>query len=218
VYCPIDVSASALLRSERDLADIPGLKIVPLQRSFTEGLAAASQLRKPGTPLLVLFLGSSIGNFDPHAAVEFLSSVRRGLRRGDMLLLSCDLVKSPDLMLRAYNDAVGVTAAFNLNLLARINRELGSNFNLKLFRHEVRYDESTDRIEMHLRSLTDQMVMLNGGVRVKFKHGETIWTESSYKFRPEGVIRMAQRAGFKCQDQWIDSEWPFAQTVLYVPR
>ena len=163
--------------------------------------------------MLVLFLGSSIGNFDPSAAVEFLTSVRRRLKRGDVLLLSCDLVKAHDRMLAAYDDAVGVTAAFNLNVLARINRELGGNFNLGRFRHEVRYDDSHQRIEMHLRSTADQIVSI-GDLRVTFKKDETIWTESSYKFRPEQVRAMAERVGFSCELQWIDEEWPFAQSLL----
>jgi L-histidine Nalpha-methyltransferase len=213
-YCPIDVSSAALLRCSRDLADIPDLKVVPVQNTFVEGLAFASKLRKPRTPMLVLFLGSSIGNFDPDAAVRFLSAVRRQLHRGDFLLLSCDLVKSHDRMLAAYDDAQGVTAAFNLNVLGRINRELRGNFNLSLFRHEARYDEKAQRIEMHLRSTADQIVSIGGNLRLTLKKDETIWTESSYKFRPEQIVSMARRARFKCQHQWVDSEWPFAQTVF----
>ena len=131
--------------------------------------------------MLVLFLGSSIGNFDPSEALTFLTSVRRRLKRGDVLLLSCDLVKAHEPMLAAYDDAVGVTAAFNLNLLGRINRELGGNLISSRFRPEVRYDDSRQRIEMHLRSTTDQIVCI-GDFRVTFKKNETIWTESSYKF------------------------------------
>jgi L-histidine Nalpha-methyltransferase len=213
-YCSIDLSSAALLRCRRDLADIAGLKIVPLQEAFVDGLSSASKLRKPETPILVLFLGSSIGNFEPSAAVEFLSTVRAQLKRGDILLLSCDLVKSHDRMLAAYDDDRGVTAAFNLNVLARINRELGGNFNLSRFRHEARYDDAEQRIEMHLRSIADQIVSINGDLRVTFKEDETIWTESSYKFHPEQVVSLARRSGFDCEHQWIDSEWPFAQNVL----
>jgi L-histidine Nalpha-methyltransferase len=213
VYCPIDLSSAALVRCRRDLDDIANLKIVPLEQSFTDGLASASKLRRPGTSMLVLFLGSSIGNFDPLAAVEFLTLVRRRLKRGDVLLLSCDLVKARDRMLAAYDDAEGVTASFNLNVLARINRELGGNFNLSRFQHEVRYDDSQQRIEMHLRSTADQIVRI-GDLRVSFKKGETIWTESSYKFRVEQVKSMATQAGFDCPFQWIDEEWPFLQSVL----
>ena len=213
-YCPIDLSSAALVGCQRDLADIAHLKVVPLQDSFIEGLAAASRLRKPGTSMLVLFLGSSIGNFDPIAAVDFLKSVRGQLKRGDSMLLSCDLVKSRERMLAAYDDVVGVTAAFNLHVLSRINRELGGSFNLSRFRHEARYDEDEQRIEMHLRSTADQIVLINQNLRVTLKKDETIWTEGSYKFRTRQVLLMAERAGFDCQMQWTDSEWPFAQNVL----
>jgi dimethylhistidine N-methyltransferase len=216
VYCPIDLSSAALVRCRRDLDDIANLKIVPLQQSFIDGLASASKLRRHRTPMLVLFLGSSIGNFDPSAAVDFLTLVQRQLKRGDVLLLSCDLVKAHDLMLAAYDDAEGVTASFNLNLLARINRELEGNFDLSRFRHEVRYDDSNQRIEMHLRSTADQIVCI-GDLRITFKKNETIWTESSYKFTLEQVASMARRAGFECERQWVDDEWPFVQSVLRVP-
>jgi L-histidine Nalpha-methyltransferase len=213
VYCPIDLSSAALERCRRDLDDIPNLKINPLPQSFVDGLASASKLRKRGTSMLVLFLGSSIGNFDPSSAVDLLAVVRRRLNRGDLLLLSCDLVKEQDRMLAAYDDAEGVTSAFNLNVLARINRELGGNFDLSRFRHEVRYDESTQRIEMHLRSTADQIVCI-GDLRITFKKNETIWTESSYKFTLEQVAPMTRRAEFACEFQWVDDEWPFAQSVL----
>jgi len=164
--------------------------------------------------MLVLFLGSSIGNFEPQVAVDFLTSVRRQLKKGDVLLLSCDLVKSHDRLLAAYDDAAGVTAAFNLNLLARINRELGGNFNLRRFTHEARYDHNEQRIEMHLRSTADQIVSIGEGFRVTLKRDETIWTESSYKYRTAQIPPMAKTAGFDCEVQWTDSEWPFAQNLL----
>ena len=118
-------------------------------------------------------------------------------------------------MLAAYDDGVGLTAAFNLNLLARINRELGADFNLRNFEHEARYHEAEQRIEMHLRSKVRQSVSLRDFV-VTLEAGETIWTESSYKFLPEQVRSMAERAGFKFELQWIDAEWPFAQSLLRV--
>jgi L-histidine Nalpha-methyltransferase len=213
-YCPIDVSAAALSRCQRDVDDIPNLNVVPIQDSYIAGLASASKLRTPHRPLLVLFLGSSIGNFEPAVVEEFLTNVRKNLQPGDTFLVSTDLVKQVDRMLAAYDDAVGLTAAFNLNLLARINRELGANFDLKKFRHEARYNESEQRIEMHLRSIANQTVTINTNFSVTIKIGETIWTESSYKFRPEQVRAIAERMGFTCDAQWIDREWPFAQTVL----
>jgi L-histidine N-alpha-methyltransferase len=213
-YCPIDLSAAALVRSQRDLDDIPRLKVVPIEDSYIDGLTAAVKSRKPGTSALVLFLGSSIGNFDPPVAESFLHAVRKNLRPGDVLLLSTDLVKELDRMLAAYDDSLGVTAAFNLNLLARINRELSAGFDLSKFEHEARYNESEQRIEMHLRSAAEQTVSINGSFTVTLKHGETIWTESSYKFRPGQIRSLAESTGFALESQWIDGEWPFAQSVL----
>jgi L-histidine N-alpha-methyltransferase len=213
-YCPIDLSVAALNRCQRDLDDIRNLRVVPIENSYINGLAAASKLRKPGRSMLVLFLGSSIGNFEPHVAEDFMKAVRRNLNSGDIFLLSTDLVKSLDQMLPAYDDPLGLTGAFNLNLLARINRELGADFDLKKFRHEARYSESEQRIEMHLRSTTRQRVSINGNFTIDLQPGETIWTESSYKFRPKQVRAMSERAGFSCELQWLDAEWPFAQTLL----
>ena len=213
-YCPIDLSAAALVRCQRDLADIENLKVVPVEDSYIDGLASASKLRQPGTSILVLFLGSSIGNFEPAVAEAFLATVRRNLAPGDLLLLSTDFVKDLDKMLAAYDDALGVTAAFNLNLLVRINRELGASFDLARFQHEARYDEREQRIEMHLRSTADQEVSINGNFTVALERGETIWTESSYKFRAEQVRSMSERAGFHCEVQWVDTAWPFAQNLL----
>ena len=164
--------------------------------------------------MLVLFLGSSLGNFDPPVAESFLRAVRELLEPGDVFLLGTDLVKNLDQMLAAYNDAVGLTAVFNLNLLARINRALHGNFDLKQFEHEARYNESRERIEMHLRSTADQAASINSQLRVELQSGETIWTESSYKFRTDQVRVMSDRAGFDCEVQWVDREWPFAQSVL----
>jgi dimethylhistidine N-methyltransferase len=213
-YCPIDLSAAALARCQRDLDDIPHLEVLPVEASYIDGLTAALKSRKPGTSALVLFLGSSIGNFDPPVAESFLRAVRENLKRGDVLLLSTDLVKELDRMLAAYDDAVGVTAAFNLNLLARINRELAADFHLDRFEHEARYNEREQRIEMHLRSSADQSVSINGNFIVTLRRNETIWTESSYKFLPGQIRNMAERTGFSLEAQWIDIEWPFAQNLL----
>ena len=213
-YCPIDLSAAALSRCQRDLDDIQNLKVVPIEDSYVGGLAAASRLRKPGTSMAVLFLGSSIGNFEPPVAADFLKALRENFQPADVFLLSADLVKSLEQMLPAYNDPIGLTGAFNLNLLARINRELGANFDLRQFQHEARYDQSEQRIEMHLRSTIQQSISINGNFNVSLREGETIWTESSYKFHPEQVRSLAERSGFTCEVQWLDKEWPFAQTVL----
>jgi L-histidine Nalpha-methyltransferase len=215
-YCPIDLSAAALNRCLRDLDDIQNVEVIPIEDSYIRGLTSASKLRKGDASMLVLFLGSSIGNFEPEVAEIFLRSVRENLQRADVFLLSTDLVKPLDRMLAAYDDALGLTAAFNLNLLARINRVLGADFNLANFQHEARYNEIEQRIEMHLRSLVKQTIPVNHNFSVELNKGETIWTESSYKFRPEQVRSLSERAGFNCEVQWIDEEWPFAQTVLRV--
>src|SRR5215510_8322350 len=212
-YAPIDVSAAALRRCERDLEHLHHLRTIPIRSSYIQGLAAASKLRSAGTRMLVLFLGSSIGNFEPDVAGKFLNDVRKNLHSGDAFLLSADLVKSIDQMLPAYDDALGLTAAFNLNLLARINRELKGTFDLKNFEHEARYNENEQRIEMHLRATVDHTVSVNQ-FDVSFRKDETIWTESSYKFRPEQIRDLSARAKFQCEAQWIDAEWPFVQSLL----
>ena len=215
-YCPVDLSGAALNRCVRDVDDITGLKIIPIEDSYISGLASASKLRKAETSMLVLFLGSSIGNFDPPVAEQFLIAVREKLKSGDVLLLGTDLVKDLDQILAAYNDPLGLTAAFNLNLLLRINRALGANFDVRQFEHEARYNLADQRIEMHLRSKSDQVISIGSGFTVTLKKDETIWTESSYKFRPEQIRSMSERSGFSCEAQWIDEEWPFAQSLLRI--
>ena len=137
------------------------------------------------------------------------------LRPGDALLLGTDLIKSRPVMLAAYDDELGVTAAFNLNLLARINRELDGGFDLAQFAHLAVFNETERRIEMHLRSRVAQTVRIGAlDVEVSFAEGETIWTENSHKYTAEEVVEMAARNGFRCDAQWIDQEWPFAQNLL----
>jgi uncharacterized SAM-dependent methyltransferase len=197
------------------LGGIECVSIVGFERPYLDGLLAAAAQRGAEDQLLVLFLGSTIGNFDHDAAERFLAEVRRILFAGDALLLGTDLEKPLPQLLGAYDDALGVTAAFNLNLLARINRELHADFDLGAFRHEARYDAAQRRVEMHLRSIRDQVVAIPGaGCHVRFLKDETIWTESSHKFRAEEISAMAQRNGFRCDSQWIDAEWPFAENLL----
>ncbi len=174
-----------------------------------------AERREEQNCLLVLFLGSAIGNFDRDAGEEFLREMREILRPGDALLLGMDLEKSVELQLLAYDDPTGVTAAFNLNLLARINRELRANFDLSCFRHEARWNAADRRIEMHLRSLCRQRVEIPAaGLRITLNEDETIWTESCHKYKAEEIPGMAARTGFRCAAQWIDEEWPFAQNLL----
>jgi len=212
-YYPIDVSAAALAKCARELAHLA--VVHPVEGSYLEGLAHAARHRAPGQTLLVLFLGSTIGNFEPDAALEFLSGVRQALSRGDGLLLGTDLVKPAAQLIEAYDDPTGVNAAFNLNLLGRINRELDADFNLRQFAHEIRYDAEGQRIEMHLRSLVNQRVRIRkAGVVVDFAAKETIWTESCHKFRAGQIGDMARAGGFRLDQQWIDAEWGFAENLL----
>ncbi len=165
--------------------------------------------------MLVLFLGSTIGNFDLDPAVAFLSEVRSLLAPGDGLLLGTDLVKPIDTLLDAYDDPAGVTSAFNMNLLARLNRELGADFDLRRFAHLATYDPARRRVEMHLEAKSAMRVRIPGAdLVVRFAAGETIWTESSYKFTPEEPVAMGRRAGFGLAGQWCDTEWPFAETLF----
>jgi uncharacterized SAM-dependent methyltransferase len=193
------------------------VSIVGHEQPYLEGLRAVAEGRDPGDHLLVLFLGSTIGNFDRGAGQDFLREVREILQPGDALLLGTDLEKDISFQLLAYDDPAGVTAAFNLNLLARINRELAADFNLSHFRHEARWNAFERRIEMHLRSTRRQCVRIPAaGLRLMLNEDETIWTESSHKYRAEEVVLVAQQTGFRCEGQWIDQEWPFAQNLLIV--
>jgi len=214
-YYPIEISPYALAACEKELGQIDLVSIVGYEQPYLEGLRAVAEGREEQDHLLVLFLGSTIGNFDREAGEEFLREMRAFLRPGDALLLGTDLEKSVELQLLAYDDAAGVTAAFNMNLLARINRELGADFDLSCFQHEARWNYAERRIEMHLRSLRRQTVRIPAaGVRVMLDEDETIWTESSHKYRAEEIPGMAERTGFRCDGQWIDREWPFAQNLL----
>ncbi len=214
-YYPIEISPAALAQCEKELGQIDSVSIVGFERSYLDGLLAVAASRRPGEHLLVLFLGSNIGNFDRPAGEAFLGKVRRTLNPGDAMLLGTDLDKPVPQLIAAYDDSLGVTAAFNLNLLARINRELAADFNLSAFRHTVQYDPQERRIEMHLRATRAQIVnVATAGFTVSFAEGETIWTESSHKYLPEDVVEMARRTGFRCEAQWVDREWPFAQSLL----
>jgi uncharacterized SAM-dependent methyltransferase len=165
--------------------------------------------------MLVLFLGSTIGNFEPGADVEFLSEVRGILEPGDSLLLGTDLVKRVDVMVEAYDDPLGVTAAFNLNLLARINRELQADFDLRQFEHVARFNDATRSIEMRLRSKRRQVVHVRQcGCAVSFDDGETIWTETCHKYTRPEIARLAVSSGFHIAAQWMDESWPFAESLF----
>ncbi len=214
-YFPIDVSAEALARCRRELDDVADVH--PLWASYLDGLSTAVDERESGEGLLVLFLGSTIGNFERPCALEFLRDLRRALNPGDALLLGADLVKEPRRMLSAYDDPTGVTAAFNLNLLGRINRELGGTFDLANFQHQARWNEAERRIEMHLLSRVDQNITIREcELTVAFQAGETIWTESSHKFHLADMYQMADAASFRVAAQWTDQDWPFVESLWTV--
>lgn len=214
-YCPIEISPTALAMCKRELGDIDAISIVGFEREYLDGLAEVAEGRKKDQHLLVLFLGSTIGNFDRPAGLEFLRQIRGTLRPGDALLLGTDLLKPIPQLLAAYADPLGVTAAFNLNLLGRINRELEADFVLERFEHVALFNARARSVEMHLRSKRDQTVTIGAaGFSVRFAAGETIWTESSHKYSKEEVVQMATDTGFQCEAQWVDREWPFAESLL----
>ena len=216
-YAAIDLSGAAQESCRLLVGSRPGVRFRSIEAPYLEGLALLEQAREPATPLLLLFLGSSIGNFGAEEQVEFLSRVRSALRPGDALLLGADLKKPVERLLAAYDDPLGITAAFNLNLLARINRELGGDFDLAGFRHEARWSEGWSRIEMHLRSVREQVVTIPGAdLRVGLREGETIWTESSHKFTPADLRALAAATGYTCAAEWTDGAWPFADVLWTV--
>ena len=213
-YFPIEISRKALAMVQRELGDIDSISIVGFEREYLDGLREVAARRKPSQHLLVLFLGSTIGNFDPPAGAQFLRKVRAELRPGDSLLLGADLEKPIPQLLAAYDDSLGVTAAFNLNLLARINRELDGDFDLRHFRHLAMFNAETCSVEMHIRSMRDQRVAIPAAnFSVSFAEGETIWTESCHKYSPQELLALARDTGFRQKAQWIDREWPFAESL-----
>ena len=214
-YFPIEISPAALAVCQRELSDIESVGIVGLEREYLDGLLDVAARRTDGQRLLVLFLGSTIGNFSEPADANFLSDIRRILLAGDVLLLGTDLQKPVARLVDAYDDPLGVTAAFNLNLLARINRELDANFVLSQFEHQARFNSVTHSIEMHLRSLCKQTATIsNAHLTVSFEAGETIWTENSHKYSLADVREKSKTAGFNLQAQWIDEDWLFAENLL----
>jgi dimethylhistidine N-methyltransferase len=210
----VDVSAAALLETRRALAGFDGLRLLTHETTYEAGLEMLRQMPPARGRRLMLFLGSNVGNFDPEGRDRFLSSLRGALRSGDRLLIGVDLVKPERDLLPAYDDPLGVTAAFNLNLLARINRELWADFVLDRFEHHVVWNAERSRMEMHLRSTVAQRVVVPAaGLELTLRKRETIWTESSYKYEVGGVVEMLERAGFGIAGQWVDAPDRFALTL-----
>jgi dimethylhistidine N-methyltransferase len=202
VYVPIDISGDFLQQDAARLRrDFPHLAILPVVADFT---AMTEPPAEVGTrPRAGFFPGSTIGNFEPHEAAAFLRRAGRILGPGAVFVVGVDLVKAPDILYRAYNDAEGVTAKFNLNLLARINRELGANFNLAAFEHHAFYNAERSRIEMHLASIKRQKVRI-GDTTIEFRAGETIHTENSYKYSIDSFQALALGSGWSPLKAWTD--------------
>ena len=210
----VDVSGSALAQAERALEEHPGIRVVSHRATYEAGLEEVRRIRSVAGRRLALFLGSNIGNFDPPGRDVFLHGVRSCLDRGDGLLLGVDLDKPPEDLLLAYDDPLGVTAAFNVNLLRRINDELGGDFDLGGFAHRAVWNDGAARVEMHLRSRRRQTIAVrDAGLTLVMDPDETIWTESSYKYRPQEINAMLAGAGFGVRAQWIDLVDRFALTL-----
>jgi len=202
-YFPVDISAAALSSAKKRIREeCPGAVVRPVITDFGNGFGF---LRDIAGRKLVLYLGSSIGNFDPDAAVAMLGSVRNQLAPGDALLLGTDMVKSPDILVPAYDDSLGVTAEFNKNILARLNRELNGNFDLKSFRHVAEWNAFKSRMEIYLESTRTQAAVLRlSATTIRFRSGERIHTENSYKYTEQMVKTMLCASGFELEKTWYD--------------
>jgi dimethylhistidine N-methyltransferase len=218
-YVPVDISTRALEESARALLqDYPALSVEAYAGDYDAALPRLGENLGEGQRALVLFLGSNIGNFDLAEARDFLRRVRGVLRSGDALLVGADLKKDPAVLEAAYDDALGVTAAFNLNLLARINRELQADFDLRAFRHVALYDEARGRVEMHLESARRQSVRIRAlGLEVMFGEGERVHTENSYKYDLAELSALADETGFARARTWLDGGERFSSN-LFVAR
>jgi L-histidine N-alpha-methyltransferase len=210
----VDISASALELSSHVLAALPNVDVATYEAEYEAGLAAASAETRSGRAL-ALFLGSNLGNFDRPGAASFLREIRASLMLGDMLLIGVDLVKPERDLILAYDDPLGVTAAFNRNLLVRINRELGGTFDIDRFAHRAVWSAQCSRVEMHLVSQGRQLVRVpSAGVEFSLEDGESIWTESSYKYTPRQITGALEQAGFTPVEQWVDDDGGFALSLV----
>ena len=215
-YVPVDVARGALEAvSARMAVSHPWLEVTPVCGDFMRDVRLPQAVRD--RPLMGFFPGSTIGNLDPDAAVLFLQGVRETLGKGGaedgLLVVGADVRKSRDVLLPAYDDAQGVTAAFNLNVLRRLNREAGADFDLRQFRHVARWNDELSRVEMHLESLTAQTVCV-GGASIRFAPGETIHTENSYKHSLPAFDTLVRRAGWEPVRSWTDEGGLFGVHVL----
>jgi dimethylhistidine N-methyltransferase len=215
-YVPVDVDASMLERAGRDLLrEYDALRVTAVRSDFSRPSIPLSLLPRTDARTVVLFLGSTIGNLNPDQATSMLRDLRSALAPGDALLLGADLRKSHEVLEPAYDDALGVTAAFNLNVLSRINRELGGSFPIKAFEHLAFYDDEHGRIEMHLVSKQAQRVRIESlELELSFDAGECIHTESSYKHDPSTLAALASASGFTIAQTWTDTRRWFADVLM----
>lgn len=214
LFVPVDISASALRESSQSLLDAyPNLKIQAYAADYFQALEALPELG--AKPALVLFLGSNIGNFEPAEALHFLNAIRRVLRPGDALLLGADLKKDRAVLEAAYNDSLGVTRAFIVNELGRINRELDANFDLWSFGLRSFYNEAVGRVEVYLESLRPQSIDVRAlQMTVVFESGERIHVENAYKYDLESLRRMGNQTGFDLERTWLDSDKRFSSNLF----
>ena len=211
----IDISSEALKATRARIARFGRASVTAHEGTYEQGLESIRPFVHHHAGTLVLFLGSNIGNFDPPAAAALLRAIREPLAPGALFLLGADLVKPAADLVLAYDDPLGVTAAFNKNLLIRINRDLGADFDVRAFSHRAIWNEREHRVEMHLVSDREQEVHLAAaGVRIHFAPGESIWTESSYKYTAERLRHLGATHGFSVTKQWIDDEARFALTLF----
>ncbi|MBB5066258.1 L-histidine N(alpha)-methyltransferase [Granulicella mallensis] len=219
-YHPIDVSATALRAARLNIeASIPGITVSPQITDYT--VEALNYARPPDTRVLLMYLGSSIGNFSPPDALDLLLKLRGELLLGDLILIGADRVKDKATLVSAYDDTAGVTAAFNLNVLRRLNREIGTDFRLSNFKHLTVWNPTESRIEMHLESKISQQVRIpaspeNPQLEIQFVRGETIHTENSYKFSSAMMGSWLLQAGFTPIKEWSDADYLYSLTLAEI--
>lgn len=210
---PVDISEDQLFVSAKNLENLyPNLEILPVAADFTKPIPIP-EFSQPPKKYVAFFPGSTIGNFEPDLAIQFLQGVTKTIGLDGLLLIGFDLKKDIETLLAAYDDQRGITASFNKNLLSRVNGELGGNFNLNTFEHVARYNENKGRIEMHLKSTTEQTVSINKEL-FEFLEGETIHTENCYKFTKESFTAMSSKAGLSPVKTWTDDQNLFAVMLL----
>jgi dimethylhistidine N-methyltransferase len=212
-YVPVDISRSHLLAAAKSISNsYPGLEVLPVCADFTQSFALPRPARAPSR-VVVFFPGSTIGNFDRDAAIDLLRVMRKVAGSNGGLVIVVDLIKDIPTLERAYDDAAGVTAAFNLNVLRHLNREIGANFDLQSFKHEAKWAPDHNRIEMHLVSTRAQDVTI-ADEKIHFAAGEHLVTEHCHKYSPSGFLTLAEAAGWAGKEIWMDERRLFSVHYL----